>query len=184
MEDDGKKRNAIYIMKMKGTNGNVLVDAKDKGTLTCFINHSCNPNCEYLHRTVEGVDQIWVKTKRDIQVGDALTCDYGWDPKYWKDIPCMCGYKECKFKNEGYHENPETKLRELHSGGILMAHKADGNCGYHALSLYWNDGDCTTLTTRKPQCSICGVCYIFMPKRTKKFFSMAAFVMRSICHES
>ena len=133
LEDGDEKRNDMYIMKMNLSNRSVLVDSSKKGNLTRFINHSCNPNCEYLHRTVEGTDQIWIKTKRDIKAGDTLTCNYGWDPKYWEDTPCMCGYKECKFKNNGHHEDPEAKLKELHSGGYLMSHKADGNCGYHVL---------------------------------------------------
>lgn len=38
-----------------------------------LLNHSCNPNC----RVVGSEDSLFIETKREIQVGEELTIDYG-----------------------------------------------------------------------------------------------------------
>ncbi|MEI7727975.1 MAG: SET domain-containing protein-lysine N-methyltransferase [Verrucomicrobiota bacterium] len=55
------------------------------------INHSCAPNCEaQLH---DG--HIWVVACRDIQPGEEVTFNYGFDLANYRDYPCRCGAPEC-----------------------------------------------------------------------------------------
>ena len=58
-----------------------------------WINHSCNPNCE----TEDDNGKMWIMATRDINSGEELTYDYGFDfdPETFKDNPCLCGSKEC-----------------------------------------------------------------------------------------
>jgi SET domain-containing protein len=56
-----------------------------------LINHSCNPNCE---AWIEG-RKIFIHSLRDIQDGEELTFDYGFDVECWEDHPCRCGQEGC-----------------------------------------------------------------------------------------
>jgi SET domain-containing protein len=56
-----------------------------------FLNHSCAPNCEAYFEDGE----IWIYAIRDIQVGEELTFNYGYDLEDYKDHPCSCGASNC-----------------------------------------------------------------------------------------
>lgn len=56
-----------------------------------FINHSCAPNCE---SRLED-EHIWVYTLRDLQPGEELTFNYGYDLEDYEEHQCLCGTKEC-----------------------------------------------------------------------------------------
>ena len=56
-----------------------------------MINHSCNPNCE---AWIEG-RKIFIHSLRDIQSGEELSFDYGFDVECWEDHPCRCGQEGC-----------------------------------------------------------------------------------------
>jgi SET domain-containing protein len=59
--------------------------------LARFLNHSCAPNCE---AELVG-DEIWIVARRDIEVGEELTFNYGYDLADYRDYPCHCGTPEC-----------------------------------------------------------------------------------------
>lgn len=55
------------------------------------INHSCNPNSE-----AECIDgQIWIVANRDIQAGEEITFNYGYDLVDYQEHPCYCGASNC-----------------------------------------------------------------------------------------
>lgn len=56
-----------------------------------FINHSCDPNCQAYQ---EG-NRIFIHAERDIQAGEELTYNYGFELDHWADHPCRCGSKNC-----------------------------------------------------------------------------------------
>lgn len=68
-----------------------------------FLNHSCDPNCEFVEWEIDENDagggvgkvfELWVHALRDVQSGEELTVDYGWD---WRSaIPCQCGSPNCR----------------------------------------------------------------------------------------
>lgn len=56
-----------------------------------YINHSCQPNCE--SRIING--HICIVAIRDIEPGEEITFNYGYDlEKYWEH-PCNCGSPNC-----------------------------------------------------------------------------------------
>lgn len=57
-----------------------------------LINHSCNPNCE---AWIVG-RKIIIHALQDIQAGEELTFDYGFDVDCYEDHPCLCGSPNCK----------------------------------------------------------------------------------------
>lgn len=56
-----------------------------------LINHSCEPNCE---AWIEG-RKIFIHSLKDIEVGEELTFDYGFDVDCYEDHPCRCGRAGC-----------------------------------------------------------------------------------------
>jgi SET domain-containing protein len=56
-----------------------------------FVNHSCAPNCE----AEWDEDRLWIVAFRDIQPGEELTFNYGYDLEDYREHPCLCGTPEC-----------------------------------------------------------------------------------------
>jgi Proteins containing SET domain len=67
------------------------LDGNVEWNLARFINHSCSPNCE---AQWDG-DHIWIVAIRDIEPGEELTFNYGYDLEDYKDHPCRCGSPKC-----------------------------------------------------------------------------------------
>ncbi|VDK27896.1 unnamed protein product [Gongylonema pulchrum] len=81
------------------------VDAKFKGNVSRFINHSCEANLVILRvvwdANIRHFPHICFYARRDIQQGEELTIDYGnqwWDVKL-RDFSCQCGSVACKYTN-------------------------------------------------------------------------------------
>lgn len=56
-----------------------------------FINHSCDPNCDFEIKN----KQIWIRAMNDIKKGEELSYNYGFDLDGYKRYPCKCGAKNC-----------------------------------------------------------------------------------------
>ena len=56
-----------------------------------LVNHSCAPNCE------AGLEEgkIWILALRDIQPGEEITFNYGYDLEDYREHPCHCGAPGC-----------------------------------------------------------------------------------------
>jgi len=59
-----------------------VIDAREKGNFTRFINHSYTPNLTSRWIIAEGISHIIFFANRLIQPGEQLTYDYG--PYYWR----------------------------------------------------------------------------------------------------
>jgi SET domain-containing protein len=55
------------------------------------VNHSCAPNCDA--EWVAG--RIWIVARRDIEAGEEITFNYGYDLEACEEHPCHCGAAEC-----------------------------------------------------------------------------------------
>ena len=56
-----------------------------------LINHSCCPNCE-----AELIDQhVWIVALRDIEAGEEITFNYGYDLEDYREHACNCGSSNC-----------------------------------------------------------------------------------------
>lgn len=72
-----------------------------------YMNHSCDGNCEAVN--CEG--EIWITAIRDIEKGEELVYDYGYDMEHFMDHPCRCGSDNCI----GYivREDQREKVKKL-----------------------------------------------------------------------
>ena len=67
---------AVYLFTLNKTHD---INGKVPWNLAKYINHSCDPNCET--DIVRG--RIWISAIKDINKGDELTYDYGYDMYMW-----------------------------------------------------------------------------------------------------
>nr|CAB3456770.1 unnamed protein product [Digitaria exilis] len=74
---------------------NMVIDATDKGNMSRFINHSCEPNTEMQKWTVDGETRVGIFALRDIKKGEELTYDYKF-VQFGDDQDCHCGSSNCR----------------------------------------------------------------------------------------
>lgn len=85
-EDSGDAAVYIFTLSKKWD-----VDGNVEWNTARLLNHSCEPNCE---TWIEG-KRIFIYALRDIEKGEELTFDYGFDIECWEDHPCLCGMGGC-----------------------------------------------------------------------------------------
>ena len=56
-----------------------------------FLNHSCEPNCEAVFE--EG--RVWIVALREIESGEEVTFNYGYDLENYREHRCHCGARSC-----------------------------------------------------------------------------------------
>ena len=94
-------RDSIYSTEISiGTDPDVnyaWVDLTHTGSVTRYLNHSCEPNCMFYEgRCGEEYRMVWVSTTRAIAQGEELTVNYG--PEWFKgpNDRCLCGKQSCE----------------------------------------------------------------------------------------
>jgi hypothetical protein len=88
----------FYIMSLEP---GWYIDAREKGNLSRFINHSCGPNCHLTPVNVGGHTRVAIVAKRDIQPGEFLCYDYQFDTKDSDKFVCRCGAANCRGTMKG-----------------------------------------------------------------------------------
>ncbi len=83
----------FYMMQLEP---NWYIDARDRGNLTRFINHSCDPNCELIPKNVAGYMRIAIVAVKDIEPGSFLSYDYKFETNQAERFACRCGAKNCR----------------------------------------------------------------------------------------
>jgi SET domain-containing protein len=74
-----------------GLNEDFDLDGNVEWNLARFLNHSCAPNSE----AVCGDGRVWIVALRDIQPGEEITFNYGYDLVDYQEHSCRCGAPEC-----------------------------------------------------------------------------------------
>ena len=99
---------AVYIFTL---NKKWDIDGNVPWNTARLINHSCEPNCE---AWVEG-KKIFIHSLRDIEPGEELSFDYGFDIECYEEHPCRCGSKNCVgyiVTQEQWDELEERKKKD------------------------------------------------------------------------
>jgi len=86
-ERDSEK-GAVYIFTLNNRHD---IDGDVYWNTAKYINHSCDPNCET--DIIRG--RIWIIALRDIEAGEEITYNYGYDYESYEDHPCYCGTSRC-----------------------------------------------------------------------------------------
>ena len=91
-------QNLNYALSLTlDSNKKLYVDARLKGGLSRFINHSCDPNCIVQTWYVDGLPRTCIFANTTIEKGDALSFDYNWISNPNKVLTyCHCGSNLCR----------------------------------------------------------------------------------------
>ncbi|CAM9269809.1 unnamed protein product, partial [Phaeothamnion confervicola] len=94
MQSDGQGASRLYMMQLAH---NQYLDAKRRGGIARFINHSCEPACR-LERWRAGPHLCCaVFADRDMAAGEELSFDYQWSThKGRKKTKCLCAAATCR----------------------------------------------------------------------------------------
>lgn len=89
-----QRQRRLYIL---GLGDGVYLDARQRGGVARYINHSCEPNCVVQRWKVKGVLRAAVVASRDLPTGTELTFDYQWERHQGRAITkCHCGTPSCR----------------------------------------------------------------------------------------
>lgn len=102
----------LYIMAL---DNNIYIDARKRGGVARYINHSCEPNCVVERWKVRGILRAAIVARKDIPSGTELSFDYQWERKRGRaPTKCHCGAPTCRGTLEVPRSMEEVALeREL-----------------------------------------------------------------------
>lgn len=86
-----EQRKAAYNNYIFHFDFNYDIDGASLENTARFVNHSCDPNCAI----EKSRGEIWVVASRDIQPGEELSFNYGYDARDYERFPCNCGARVC-----------------------------------------------------------------------------------------
>ena len=101
------KKNYNYVMKIRENYQNMtintFIDAEEKGNLSRFLNHSCDPNLYFdIIRVEHFIPQVAFFALREIKDNEELTFSYAnlgmnYNESNEKDSykKCLCGARDC-----------------------------------------------------------------------------------------
>ena len=72
-----------------------VLDATQKGNLSRFINHSCDPNCYSRVVQIDSSKKLLIFASKGIEAGEEIVYDYKF-PDEDQKIPCLCGSEKCR----------------------------------------------------------------------------------------
>jgi serine/threonine protein kinase len=89
-----KRDRKLYIMAL---DKDVYLDAREKGGLARYINHSCDPNCVVERWKVRGIIRAAIFALKTIPAHTELSFDYQWERKRGRaPTKCHCGSTNCR----------------------------------------------------------------------------------------
>mmetsp|Transcript_29350 Transcript_29350/g.60883 ORF Transcript_29350/g.60883 Transcript_29350/m.60883 type:complete len:2232 (+) Transcript_29350:358-7053(+) len=118
-----KHERMLYIMAL---DGDVYIDARHRGGIARYINHSCEPNCAVHRWKVRGSIRAGVFALREIRAGEELSFDYQWDRKRGRALTkCYCGSESCRGTLEIPKDFEEQELEEQLEGHWIVPKRTD-----------------------------------------------------------
>ncbi len=90
-QEESDRRLAAGNVYIFGLNEHYSLDGDTPKNTARYINHSCDPNCQ----TEQFGNTIWIVSIKDIQAGEELTYNYGYEVDDTPAEPCHCGAHNC-----------------------------------------------------------------------------------------
>mmetsp|Transcript_27022 Transcript_27022/g.38075 ORF Transcript_27022/g.38075 Transcript_27022/m.38075 type:complete len:420 (+) Transcript_27022:12-1271(+) len=137
--------NKFYFLTL---DANECIDAKKRGNLARFINHSCNPNCQTQKWFVQGEMRVAIFAIKNISAGTELTFDYQFERFGADKQECFCGESNCRGylgEKQKQEKQPKKKATDDHSQAktanepSLRAKSHDHNTFVDELTLVVNE---------------------------------------------
>lgn len=108
---------SFYIMQ---SDSDTYIDARNKGNISRFINHSCEPNCIFQKWLSNDGYHMYLFALKDISKGEEFTYDYHFFTK--EKTICHCGSVKCR----GYLGS-NLRSEYLKDNNIVVEEKEKGD---------------------------------------------------------
>ena len=109
-----KRERKLYIMAL---DKDVYLDARHKGGVARYINHSCEPNCVVERWKVKGIIRAGIFASKPITSGTELSFDYQWERKRDRaPTKCHCGAPSCRGTLEVAKSMEDIELEKKLTG--------------------------------------------------------------------
>jgi SET domain len=119
-----KQERRLYIMAL---DTNIYLDARKKGSVARYINHSCEPNCVVERWKVRGIIRAGIFATKDMSVGEELSFDYQWERKKGRaPTKCYCGVPTCRGTLEVPKSLEELEFEKSNEGHWIAGSKTAG----------------------------------------------------------
>jgi uncharacterized protein len=89
--EESERRLAAGNAYIFGLDERYAIDGSTRKNTARYINHSCEPNCQ----TEQFGRIIWIVAIRNIEAGEELTYNYGYELNDEPPEPCHCGAQNC-----------------------------------------------------------------------------------------
>lgn len=118
----------LYIMAL---DNDVYIDARRKGSIARYVNHSCEPNCAVHRWKVRGISRACIFALKEVKAGEELSFDYKWKRKRGRaPTKCYCGYPSCRGTLEDMlDKSEEEEQEEMQLQGHWKAHTKPKGAG-------------------------------------------------------
>ena len=103
--------NATHLY-LQNLSPNVYLDARFKGNITRFTNHSCEPNITQERWISNGKMVVGIFAMRDIDPDEELCFDYGWTLNRRKPTVCRCNTSSCRGYLELLSEEEKVMFKQ------------------------------------------------------------------------
>eukprot|EP00041_Stephanoeca_diplocostata_P018202 m.379390 g.379390 ORF g.379390 m.379390 type:complete len:687 (-) comp20953_c0_seq1:513-2573(-) len=111
----------FYFMNLDADH---IIDASKHGSITRFVNHSCDPNCKLEKWLVDGYQRLGFYAMKDMQAGDEVTIDYQYQRISDVSQPCYCESSNCRGQLVADTDKEDTSShRRLSSGSARKSAK-------------------------------------------------------------
>lgn len=97
-EGRGLKRDYMLEVTSEKRTGRKIIDGTVDGNCAIFINHSCDPNCEFVEINCSGTIAVYLAALSYIPKGEQLSIDYRMkiNKDERKRIKCLCKSPKCR----------------------------------------------------------------------------------------
>ncbi|CAM9293989.1 unnamed protein product, partial [Discosporangium mesarthrocarpum] len=148
----------LYMMQL---GDHTYLDAKRKGGLARFVNHSCEPTCRLEQWHAGGCRRCAVFALKDIAPGEELSFDYQWEAHHLRPkTKCLCGSPSCR----GTLEIEGTGNEETEGQAGPMARRPGAGMGVWRTPLDSEYADPVGLVGRRVRIYYDGDCHYYSGK--------------------
>eukprot|EP00736_Rhodelphis_marinus_P009670 Rmarinus@m.29557 len=126
-----------YYMLTFDLPSGLYIDARHKGSVARFMNHSCAANCETQKWTAQDHFRVGLVARCDLKPGQELTFDYQLEGVDIEDIPCKCGAPNCSKvwgkkavgpPKEGQKSQEKKKKKKLKCAKVPSPDQYEDKC--------------------------------------------------------
>eukprot|EP00923_Selenidium_pygospionis_P060638 GHVN01106628.1.p1 GENE.GHVN01106628.1~~GHVN01106628.1.p1 ORF type:complete len:796 (-),score=104.35 GHVN01106628.1:200-2587(-) len=123
---EAKEQGGAFHWYVMALNNGAFIDGTRKGGIGRLMNHGCEPNCMAVKWAVGNQYRIGIFTKRDIQAGEELTYDYGFQTGTYDPTEDNCNGDDAHVMERQWSAKFECKCGSVLCRKVVGGTKSKG----------------------------------------------------------